>query len=75
MEQKKDEGEKFNPLAARDMVCRPKDKGGVGIFNLKVQNNALLLKFYNKDDVPWVKLIWNTYYQNKIPCASEPCGS
>jgi hypothetical protein len=52
------------------MVCRPKDKGGVGILNLKVQNEALLLKylhkFYNKVNTPWVKLIWNTYYREKI---------
>jgi hypothetical protein len=47
---------------------KPKRKVGMGIINLKSQNNALLLKhldkFYNKRDVPWVKLIWNTYYPN-----------
>jgi hypothetical protein len=38
------------------MVCRPKDKGGLGIINLKIQNTALLLKhlhkFDNNDDIP-----------------------
>jgi hypothetical protein len=44
---------------------RPKIKGGLGIFKLKTQNKALLLKhldkFYNRKDIPWVNLIWNTY--------------
>jgi hypothetical protein len=38
------------------MVCKQKDKGGLGIINLKIQNQALLLKhldkFYNSADVP-----------------------
>jgi hypothetical protein len=33
-----------------------------------VQNKALLLKnlhkFYNKHDIPWVNLVWNSYYSN-----------
>jgi hypothetical protein len=40
------DGEKCNPLAVWDMVCRPKDKGGVGILNLKVQNDAFLLNIF-----------------------------
>jgi hypothetical protein len=31
-------------LAAWDLVRRPKDKGGLGVINLGVQNDALLLK-------------------------------
>jgi hypothetical protein len=50
--------EKINSLAAWDMVCKPKEKGGLGIINLKLQNAALLLKhlhkFYNNFDTPWV---------------------
>jgi hypothetical protein len=61
------------------MVCRPKKKGGLGILNLKLQNEALLLKylhkFYNKIDTPWVHLLWNTYYQGRIPHAMDPVGS
>jgi hypothetical protein len=61
------------------MVCRPKKKGGLGVLNLKIQNQGLLLKylhkFYNKVDTPWVHLIWNTYYRGHIPHALPPCGS
>jgi hypothetical protein len=45
-------------LATWEMVTVPKDKGGLGVKDLYVQNDALLLKhllkFYNKIDVPWV---------------------
>jgi hypothetical protein len=76
---KTDDGDKCLSLAAWDMVCKPKDKGGLGVLNLKIQNQALLLKFldkfYNKKDIQWVHLIWQTYYQNSIPHASNMCGS
>jgi hypothetical protein len=40
------------------MVTVPKDKGGLGIKDLYLQNDVLslkhLYKFYNKVDVPWV---------------------
>lgn len=43
-------------LVAWPMVQRPKMKGGVGIKNLYLQNDALLMKqlhkFYSKEDVP-----------------------
>ena len=58
-------------VAACPLVCKPKDKGGMGIINLNIQNTALLTKhlskFYNKDDIPWVSLIWNTYYDGVVP--------
>jgi hypothetical protein len=61
------------------MVCKPKKKGGLGVINLKIQNEALLLKFlhkfFNKKDVPWVHLIWNNHYIDKIPHAVDPVGS
>jgi hypothetical protein len=77
---KNEEGEeKCNSLAGWDMVCKPKKKGGLGILNLKIQNEGLLLKylhkFYNKEDTPWVHLLWNTYYYGKIPHAMDPVGS
>jgi hypothetical protein len=54
-------------LAAWNMLCKPKDKGGVGSDNFTKQNEALLLKhidkLFNKADLPWVHLMW----QNK-PC-------
>jgi hypothetical protein len=74
-----EEGEKGHALAAWDMVCVPNKKGGLGILNLKLQNQGLLLKylhkFYNKEDTPWVHLLWNSYYIGKIPHAINPTGS
>ena len=62
---KSDDGVKGSSLAAFDMVRKPKIKGGLGIIDLKTQNEGLLLKqlhkFYNKCDVPWVSLIWDSY--------------
>lgn len=76
---KTDQGDKRNTLAAWDMVCKPKNKGGLGVINLRVQNEALLMKFlrkfYNKMDIPWVQLTWDTYYNQKIPHATDPVGS
>jgi hypothetical protein len=58
---------------------QPKEKRGCGILNLRLQNDALLLKqlskFYNHDDVPWVQIIWSKYYENKVPHASREVGS
>ena len=51
----------------------------MGIVNFKKQNEALpinhLYKFYNNVEVPWVKLIWSTYYEDKVPHAERLCGS
>jgi hypothetical protein len=42
---------------------------GRGDHQLRSQNVALLLKhlvkFYNRRDIPWVNLIWDTYYPNE----------
>lgn len=58
-------------LAAWDLVRRPKSKGGLGVINLSLQNDALLLKqldkFYRKENVQWVNLIWNRYYSDSVP--------
>lgn len=71
--------ERVNSLASWEMVCRPKDKGGLGIINLQVQNRALLLKhldkFYNNADLPWVKLIRDSYYFEAVPHAVVLSGS
>uniref|UniRef100_A0A453ILD2 Reverse transcriptase zinc-binding domain-containing protein n=1 Tax=Aegilops tauschii subsp. strangulata TaxID=200361 RepID=A0A453ILD2_AEGTS len=57
----------------------PKMKGGLGILNLGLQNDALLLKymnkFYNKADVPWVHLVWDSCYFQRIPHDTILCGS
>jgi hypothetical protein len=69
---------KGKSLAAWDMICKPKQKGGLGILDFKKQNEALLMKhlhkFYNKEDLPWVKLVWS-YYPNGVPQATNLCGS
>ena len=61
---------------AWETVQKHKEKGGLGVINLKLQNDALLLKhlhkFYNQADVPWVKLIWYKYYQNKTKHHTPP---
>jgi hypothetical protein len=53
------------------MVCRPKEKGGLRIINLQTQNDALLMKhlyrFFNHEDTPWVKMMWQAYYQTCTP--------
>uniref|UniRef100_A0A8R7P611 Uncharacterized protein n=1 Tax=Triticum urartu TaxID=4572 RepID=A0A8R7P611_TRIUA len=61
------------------MVCKPKQKGGLGVLDTKILNTALLLKFldkfYNHHDVPWVELIWSTYSTSSVTHAAGPCGS
>jgi hypothetical protein len=48
----KDFNRKRHNLATWDLVRKPKDKGGLGVINLSIQNDALLLKeldkFYRK---------------------------
>ena len=34
-----------------------------------------LHKFYNKKDVPWVHLLWDTYYTDKVPHTMDAVGS
>ena len=66
-------------LVAWDKVCRPKYQGGLGVLNLHIQNKALLLKnlhkIYNRMDVPWVNLIWNSYYSDGVLPGQQLEGS
>jgi hypothetical protein len=75
----KKDSDKVQSLAAWELVCKPKNKGGLGIINLELQNQALLLKqlykFYNKAKVPWVDLVWYSHYSDKVPHASKKAGS
>ncbi|XP_066391949.1 two-component response regulator ORR33-like [Miscanthus floridulus] len=61
------------------MVMMPKDKGGLGLIDPTLQNQALLLKqldkFFNKKNVQWVNLIWNKYYSNGVPHFRREKGS
>jgi hypothetical protein len=64
------------PLAAWKMVTKPKTKGGLGVIRLTLQNDVLLMKnlhkFYMKEDLPWVQLLWTRYYSNgKLPGANK----
>jgi hypothetical protein len=58
---------------------KPKEKGGLGVVNLQLQNDALLLKqlnkFYQKREIQWVKLIWNRYYPKGVPHLRREKGS
>jgi len=60
------------PKAAWEMVCKPKEEGGLGVIDVELQNEALLLKnlskFFNKQDIPWVQMVWEKHYRNgKLP--------
>ena len=56
------------PKAAWTAVCKSKEEGGSGVINMKTQNEALLLKhlnkFFNREDIPWVSVIWESYYDS-----------
>jgi hypothetical protein len=57
------------------MVCRDKE-GGLGVLNLRTQNEALLLKYLHKfldrEDLPWINLIWEKYYHNgRLPAVGK----
>jgi hypothetical protein len=68
---RKKDNHRVNSLAAWDMICKPKNKGGLGIINLQIQNSALLLKhlhkFYNHEDIPWVHFVRDAYYYQSVP--------
>ena len=57
----------------------PKKEGGLGVLNLKTQNEALLLKhlhkFFNRLDIPWVQLVWEKHYRNGTLPGSRKKGS
>jgi hypothetical protein len=75
-----DRSKRGGNLAAWPMVNRPKSKGGLGVLNIRIHNDALLLKqlhkFYNKKNIPWVQQIWFKYYNNgKVPHGLKEVGS
>ena len=55
-------------LVAWDNICKSKQQGGLGILDICEHNKTLLLKnvhkFYNKEDLPWVILIWEVCYSS-----------
>jgi hypothetical protein len=52
---------KGKPMVAWKKVATPKEKGGLGLKDLRIMNEALLTKhlhkLYNKEEVPWVQLV------------------
>jgi hypothetical protein len=54
---------------------KAKEQGGLGVVNLSVQNNALLLKqldkFYGKAIVQWVRLIWKKIFSECSPSPGQ----
>lgn len=73
------ERKKGGNLVAWHLAQRPKKKGGLGIKNLLLQNDALLLKqlhkFYSKSDIPLVHQLWFKYYEGRVPHVQRELGS
>jgi len=65
--------------AAWELVCLPKKEGGLRVLNLQTQNDALLLKklhkFFNRMDIPWVHLVWESYYSDESLPSNQRKGS
>ena len=61
-----DLGDRRPALVAWKTVCRPKSQGGLGVMDIFTHNKTLLMKnlhkFFNRHDIPWVNLVWETYY-------------
>jgi hypothetical protein len=68
---------KSKPMVAWNK-CDLKGKGDWGLSTSDIRIWLFLKfldKFYNKRDIPWVNLIWNSYYANgEIPHASKRQG-
>lgn len=66
-------------LVAWKTVCKPKRLGGLGVLSLSTQNQALLLKnfhkFFNHENLPWVRLIWEAHYSSSLPSVGSTVGS
>jgi hypothetical protein len=55
-------------LSKWNMICRPKDQGGLGIEVLDIKNSCLLSKWLFKiinEEGMWQELICNKYLKNK----------
>jgi hypothetical protein len=68
------------PTVAWKKCTKSKRKRGLGIINLRTQNQALLIKhldkFYNRRDIPWVNMNWSSHYPNgEVPHATKENGS
>jgi hypothetical protein len=63
------------------MIRKPKDQGGLGVWTSISRTKPFssmknMHKFHNQQDIPWVNLIWQAYYNNGyIPHATTNKGS
>jgi hypothetical protein len=67
-------------LSKWNMICRPKDKGGLGIEVLDIKNNCLLSKWLFKiinEEGMWQELLCNKYIKSKnlVEVQAKPIGS
>ena len=67
-------------LVKWEVMCQPKDQGGLGIHNLEIQNKCLLSKWLFKllnEDGLWQELLRNKYIKNKTlgSCEKKPTDS
>lgn len=66
-------------MVSWNVVCRPKDQGGLGIRNLHIQNKSLMMKnlhkFFNRHDIAWVNLVWEHYYGDGTLPGHQMLGS
>ena len=65
---------------------KPKEKGGLGVLNLRLQNDALLMKhlskFYNKADIPGcigfgintTPPKYHILLENRVPSSGRMCS-
>ena len=64
-----DENKDKYRLAKWEMICRPKDQGGLGVENLEVKNRCLLSKWLYRLSVEtegvWLQLLRNKYLYAK----------
>ena len=67
---------KQRPKMAWTEVCKSKEEGRLGVIDLRTQNEALLLKhlmkFFTREDIPWVTLVWESYYEaGNLPSSTK----
>jgi hypothetical protein len=56
------------PIEKWNIICRPKDQGGLGIEVLEIKNRCLLSKWLDKlinQEGVWQELLHNKYLNNK----------
>jgi hypothetical protein len=57
-------------LTRWNIICRPKDQGGLGVEVLDIKNRSLLSKWLYKllnEEGVWQELLYNKYLPNKSP--------